>query len=87
VAARRFLRDLPKTLGEPDVAPGADGTIGLEWAFRNQPLRKLFIDIGPGNLWSGYWRRASGQSRTLPSVPITATTKVELQVLFDELSS
>ncbi len=56
-AARRFLRQLPDTLGAPDIAPGADGTIGLEWSFKDRPLRKLFIDIGPDSVWSGYWRR------------------------------
>ncbi len=86
-AARRFIRDLPETFGDPDVAPGADGTVGLEWSFRNHPLRKLFIDIGPGNQWSGYWRRASGERRTLPLTAITAATRVLLLSLFDELNS
>ena len=86
-AARRFIRDLPETFGEPDVAPGADGTIGLEWSFRNHPLRKLFIDIGPGMQWSGYWRRASGERQTLPLTAITAATEASLLVLFDALNS
>lgn len=86
-AAKRFLRDLPETLGEPDIAPGADGTIGLEWSFRNRTLRKLFIDIGPGNQWSGYWRRSTGEKRTLPPTVIGAATKASLQVLFDDLNS
>ncbi len=86
-AARQFIRDLPKTFGEPDIAPGADGTIGLEWSFRNGPLRKLFIDIGPGSQWSSYWRRALGDSRTLPSVAITPATRIFLQALFKALNS
>jgi hypothetical protein len=85
--ARQFIRDLPKIFGEPDIAPGADGTIGLEWSFRNRPLRKLFIDIGPGNRWSAYWRRASGETRTLPSVAIAADAKASLQTLFQRLNS
>ncbi len=86
-AARRFIRYLPKTFGEPDIAPGADGTIGLEWSFQNCPLRKLFIDIGPGNQWSGYWRRTSGETRTLPPLAITPATKTFLQALFKALNS
>jgi hypothetical protein len=86
-SAQRFIRDLPKTLGEPDVAPGADGTIGLEWSFKNRPLKKLFIDLGPGSQWSGYWRRATGERRTLPPTAIGAVTKASLQALFDDLNS
>jgi len=29
-AARHLIRNLPATFGDPDIAPGADGTIGLE---------------------------------------------------------
>jgi len=86
-AARRFLRLLPQTFGEPDIAPGTDGTIGLEWAFKNRPLRKLFIDIGPGNMWSGYWRRASGDMKTLPTMAIGTDTRGLLETLFKELDS
>jgi hypothetical protein len=86
-AARSFLQMLPPMFGEPDIAPGADGTIGLEWAFNNRPLRKLFIDIGPGPVWSGYWRRATGEKQALPMSPINATTKPFLDALFKKLNS
>jgi hypothetical protein len=85
-AARSFVAMLPPTLGTPDVAPGADGTIGLEWAFLDRPVRKLFIDIGPGNIWSGYWRRASGEKRSLPRRLIDEGTRSYLVNLFDSLS-
>ena len=85
-AGRWFLRLLPDTLGAPDIAPGADGTIGLEWSFKDRPLRKLFIDIGPGSVWSGYWRRASGERATLPSRDIDDDTERVLTSLFDDLS-
>ena len=86
-SARQFLRILPKTFGEPEMAPGGDGIIAMEWLFeKDHPLRKLFIDIGPGNVWSAYYRRSDGVKRTLPQNPITAATKSELQKLFDELS-
>lgn len=33
-ATRYFLEILPSTLGAAYISPGADGTIGLEWIFR-----------------------------------------------------
>ena len=86
-AARRFLALLPRTFGDPDIAPGSDGTIGLEWAFKNRPLRKLFIDIGPGNIWHGYWRRTSGETKTLQPQAIGADTKESIEVLFKDLNA
>jgi hypothetical protein len=86
-AARTFLGMLPRMFGEPDIAPGADGTIGLEWVFNDRPLRKFFIDIGPGGVWSGYWRRATGQSEALPMSPIGPATKQLLDALFEKLNS
>ncbi len=86
-AARFFLSMLPKTLGEPDIAPGADGTIGLEWSFSDRPLRKLFIDIGPGTVWGGYWRRANGETQIIPATPIVSDTKHALKEHFDKLSA
>ena len=85
-SARRFLRLLPDTFGAPDIAPGADGTIGLEWSFTDRPLRKLFIDIGPGNFWSGYWRLASGERETIPQRQIDEDTGPALIALFEKLS-
>jgi hypothetical protein len=86
-AARTFLGMLPRMFGEPDIAPGADGTIGLEWVFNDRPLRKFFIDIGPGGVWSGYWRRATGESEALPMSPIGPATKPFLGALFKKLNS
>jgi hypothetical protein len=85
-AGRRFLRLLSDTFAAPDIAPGADGSIGLEWWFKDGPLRKLFIDIGPGSVWSGYWRRASGERATLPSRQIDDDTGQVLASLSDDLS-
>jgi len=84
--AREFLRILPGTLGEPAIAPGADGIIALEWVFREGPLRKLFIDIGPGDVWSAYYRRANGGKQTFPHQRIAKDTKAILAKLFDDLS-
>jgi hypothetical protein len=82
-SARLLLRLLPDTFGAPDIAPGADGTIGLEWSFTDRPLRKLFIDIGPGNVWSGYWRLATGERETLPQRQIDEDTSMVLAGLLD----
>jgi hypothetical protein len=86
-AAERFLSMLPNSLGEPDVTPGADGTIGLEWSFTDRSLRKLFIDIGPGAVWGGYWRRVTGEKQIIPAAPIDAHTKRALKELFEKLSA
>jgi hypothetical protein len=86
-AARKFVKMLPKNLGEPEMAPGSDGIIALEWLFNEpHPLRKLFIDIGPGSVWSAYFRRADGAKRSIPQQPIANHTKQELEALFAELS-
>jgi hypothetical protein len=86
-AARRFLRMLPSVFGEPEMAPGSDGIIAMEWLFEDEhPLRKLFIDVGPGNVWSVYFRRADGKKGTMPEEPITADTKIKLEALFAQLS-
>ena len=86
-SARRFLRLLSDTLGMPDIAPGADGTISLEWSFTDRRLRKLFIDVGPGRVWSGYWRLASGERGTFPSGRIDDSARQALTGLLDALKS
>ena len=86
-AARQLLEMLPDTLGKPHISPGSDGTIGFEWVFTDGPLRKLYIDAGPGRVWAGYWRRASGERRTILPKPIDARTEAELGKLFEELNA
>ena len=86
-AARKFMTMLPATLGKPDIAPGADGTIGFEWILASGPLRKLFIDIGPGGIWSGYWRRSSGAKQSIKPSPVNQTTALSLSRLFAGLMS
>jgi hypothetical protein len=86
-AARQLLDMLPDTLGKPHISPGSDGTIGFEWVFADRPLRKLYIDVGPGKNWGGYWRRTSGERRTILPKSIDATTETELGNLFRELNA
>jgi hypothetical protein len=54
--ARWFLKVIPQTFGPPDIAPSADGSIGLEWVHERGSLHKLFLDIGPGQEWRAYWK-------------------------------
>jgi hypothetical protein len=85
-SAKRFLRMLTTEFAEPEMAPGSDGIIAMEWLFEgDHPLRKIFIDIGPGNIWSAYYRRKDGRKRTIPQQPITEGTKAELLSFFEEL--
>lgn len=49
-AARSFSYLLPISGQRPDVAPGADGTIGFEWRFGARENREfILIDVGPAN--------------------------------------
>jgi hypothetical protein len=51
------------------------------------PLRKLFIDIGPGSTWKAYWRLASGETVTIPRKKFSLTTQKELTDLFARLGA
>jgi hypothetical protein len=84
-AARSILKSLPKSFGDPVCSPGADGSIVFEWLKDDGPLRKLFIDIGPGRTWKAYWRLASGKTGTIPRKRVTISTIPELQKLFETL--
>lgn len=49
--ARRFNLSLPRELPPADLAPGADGTIGLEWRHGPPESRRfVIVEIGPGDL-------------------------------------
>lgn len=59
-AATELFNALPFGWTTPEVAPGVDGVIGFEWlgsdsVFLNADS-KVFIDVGPGRIWSAYWR-------------------------------
>jgi hypothetical protein len=82
-AARSILKSLPKTFGDPVCSPGADGSIVFEWLKDDGPLRKLFIDIGPGRTWKAYWRLANGKIGSIPRKRITISTTPEFQKLFE----
>jgi hypothetical protein len=84
--ARWLLKVIPETLGPPDIAPSADGSIGLEWVPESGSLRKLFLDIGPGQEWRAYWNRRNGEFGRLPGRWLSPITKHTLQKLFNDLS-
>jgi hypothetical protein len=84
--ARRLLKIMPNTFGSPDVAPSADGSIGLEWVLESGQLHKLFLDIGPGEEWRAYWNRRNGEFGRLPCTSFSRDTKRILEKLFDYLN-
>lgn len=48
--ARNLLREIGPYMGKPDAAPGADGSICMEWiAGTEYGFNKMFLDIGPGD--------------------------------------
>jgi hypothetical protein len=84
--ARWLLKVIPETFGQPDIAPSADGSIGLEWVLESGSLHKLFLDIGPGREWRAYWNRRNGEFGRLPGRGFSPITKQTLQKLFNDLS-
>ena len=86
-AARQFYRVMPRMFGAPAIAPASDGSIGFEWVFDSHKVRKLFIDIGPGKVWSCYWRLANNESETIHPKAIDESTEAELAALFNRLSA
>jgi hypothetical protein len=84
--ARRVLTVMPDTFGPPDIAPSGDGFIGLEWVPDDGPLDRLFLDIGPGEEWSAYWKLRNGAFGRLHGTGFDSQTKQHLQNLFADLS-
>jgi hypothetical protein len=65
-AARQLWHSLPRDLRAPDVAPGADGTIGFEWREGAPDNRKIFvIEIGPGALITARVSHPDGNIKTI----------------------
>jgi hypothetical protein len=87
--ARRLMRIMPTSLGAPDVAPAADGSITLEWVpdDMTHKLDKLFLDIGPGEEWRAYWKMRNGKFDRLLGDGFPDDTKLTLKNLFDNLSA
>jgi len=50
-AARRFSQLLRRDVAPPDIAPGADGTLGFEWRHGPRGNRRfVLVEIGPGDI-------------------------------------
>jgi hypothetical protein len=85
--ARRIMGLLPTNLGQPDVAPAADGSIALEWVPKEHlKLDRLFLDIGPGEEWRAYWMLRDGAYGRLPGEGYSTDTRPALRELFNELN-
>lgn len=58
--ARRLLKSIGAYSGIPDAAPGADGSICMEWiSSGSEGKRKIVIDVGPGDKVLTYARFGS----------------------------
>lgn len=86
--ARKLMKLLPDTLGKPDVSPAGDGTIALEWIPEDpaHKLDKLYLDIGPAEAWTAYWRLRNGTFDTIDHEGTSLSTRAMLQNLFTSLS-
>jgi hypothetical protein len=85
-ATRSLLQVLPSNFGEPDIAPAADGTVGLEWMPDTGPLRKLFIDVGPKTVWRAYWKFANGNYGQAQGLTSDLGISETMKTLFRDLS-
>jgi hypothetical protein len=87
--ARRVVSVLPTSLGAPDIAPAADGSIALEWVPDDpqHKLDRLFLDIGPGEQWRAYWTLRTGEFGRIPQAGFSDETKTILDNLFRDLSA
>lgn len=79
-AAGQFLGMLPDALGKPHISPGSDGTIGLEWVLADGPLRKLYIDVGPGRVWGVIGAEHPGSGAPTCRSPSTGGPKRSLPI-------
>jgi hypothetical protein len=84
--ARKILRAMPKTFGLPEISPGADGSVALEWHPEIGSVRKLFLDIGPGEHWRAYWKQRDGKFNRMTGSGFDKDTKRILERLFQDLS-
>jgi hypothetical protein len=75
-AARQFWRLLPREVPVPDVAPGADGTIGFEWRKGAPDDRKIIVvEIGPGALVTARMSHANGYIEIFPQRSLMAVMR------------
>ena len=84
--ASKIIDNIPETFGLPDVAPGSNGSIALEWNPTIGCARKIFFDIGPGEEWSAFWRYRDERFDHIAAKGYDHNTKKDLETLFIGLS-
>jgi hypothetical protein len=85
--ARKILNVMPMTFGLPDIAPGGNGSVALEWHPTTGSVRKLFLDIGPREEWHAYWRHRDERFDRIESTGYSDDTLNVLKSLFERLSA
>lgn len=84
-AARVFARRLPLEAPRPDIAPGADGTIGFEWNLdRGKGSELIFVEVGPDMTIRAY-REQGGRRREWPARLATIGAYTIAKELFERI--
>jgi hypothetical protein len=85
--ARQLMKVMPTTLGKPDAAPAGDGSIALEWVpEHHEKLDRLFLDIGPNEVWRAYWTLHNGEFHRVTHEGFSDDTKLVLQDIFIQIT-
>ncbi|MGY2906569.1 hypothetical protein [Bradyrhizobium sp. URHC0002] len=79
-AARAFRRLFDQETPQPDIAPGADGTIGFEWQMSDQT--RVLIDVGPGGRVFARRIDQSGRVSTFAPTRVETAAKQLLLEIF-----
>jgi hypothetical protein len=87
--ARKLMKMMPTSLGAPDAAPAGDGSIALEWVPEDttHKLDRLFLDIGPGEVWRAYWTLRNGEFYRVTHQGFSDETKSVLKDIFQRLTA
>jgi hypothetical protein len=87
--ARKLMKIMPTSLGAPDAAPAGDGSIALEWVPEDatHKLDRLFLDIGPGEVWRAYWTLRNGEFYRITHQGFSDETKSVLKDIFQKLTA
>lgn len=81
-SAVALLKELPIGLRKPDIAPGADGSIGFEWDFETGSVTQVYLDVGPGRVMSAVRRYRNGTFETWPAKNLVTQIARLLPTLF-----
>jgi hypothetical protein len=82
-AARAFYHLLSLNNDQPDIAPGADGTIGFEWRYGPPGRQKyIVIDVGPGDVVTARVVQHTGRIERYPKTHVATSAKQLLNMLF-----